>query len=35
MTGGPLVQVALVVCGATGVLVMWDERKHEALPDDA
>jgi hypothetical protein len=30
MTRGPLVQVVLVVCGLLAVLVMWDERKHEA-----
>jgi hypothetical protein len=30
MSRGPLVQVVLVVCGVLAVLVMWDERKHEA-----
>lgn len=30
MSRWPLVQVVLVVCGVLAVLVMWDERKHEA-----
>ena len=30
MSRGPLVQLVLVVCGVLAVLVMWDERKHEA-----
>ena len=30
MSRGPLVQVVLVVCGLLAVLVMWDERKHQA-----
>ncbi|MBV9198049.1 MAG: hypothetical protein JO168_28295 [Solirubrobacterales bacterium] len=30
MSRGPLVQVVLVGCGALALLVMWDERKHEA-----
>jgi len=30
MSRGPLVQVVLVVCGLLAVVVMWDERKHQA-----